>query len=266
MILAEQCQADATKACCQRQPGQIAAAMCAGPTEFAQAKGETWREAPQVVHGESGGQVWLRGRAAVSGRMAADEYGGGDGGELAGGAIDGAAAGESGTRDVSSDDVEYGRATQCAPQGAQTGAGTALQTCAVQGMVSAPQGAPLVTIDDATARVDGPPGVTETDDEEGRVLAGAPRGAQRGVGPALKSRAGPGAVDALKRATPVPGGYDVGQEGVGCVEGGGKQRTKHGGGGGGGGWSAADAVKQECCARLITDVRVRSGAGTDDQK
>ena len=73
MVLAEQWQADATKACCQKQPGQNAAAMCAGPTEFAQAEGETWREAPQVVHGDSGEQVWLRGRAAVPGRMAADE-------------------------------------------------------------------------------------------------------------------------------------------------------------------------------------------------
>ena len=89
-----------------------------------------------------------------------------------------------------------------------------------------PQGAPLVTIDNATARVDGPPGVTETDDEEGRVLAGAPRGAQRGVGPALKSRAGPGAVGALKCATPVLGGYDGRQGGGGGVGGGGEAADK----------------------------------------
>ena len=42
---------------------------------------------------------------------------------------------------------------QCAPQGAQTGAGTALQLCAVQGMVNAPQVATPMTIHAAAARM-----------------------------------------------------------------------------------------------------------------
>ena len=78
-----------------------------------------------------------------------------------------------------------------------------------------------MTIDDAAAKMDGPPDVTETNDDEGRELSGARRGAQRRVGPALKSRAGPGAVGALKCATPVLGGYDGRQGGGGGVEGGG---------------------------------------------
>ena len=59
MILAEHCQADATMAFCQQQPDLSAAAMCAAPTESAQTDGETWRKTPQVVDGESGGQVGL---------------------------------------------------------------------------------------------------------------------------------------------------------------------------------------------------------------
>ena len=85
-------------------------------------------------------------------------------------------------------------------------AGAALQLCAVQGTVNAPQGATPMTIDDAAAKMDGPTDVTETDDDESRGLSDARRGAQRRVGPALKSRASPGAVGALKCATPVLGG------------------------------------------------------------
>ena len=153
MILAEHCQADATMAFCQQQPDLSAAAMCAAPTESAQTDGETWRKTPQVVDGDSGEQVGLRGCAAVPWRMAAEEHGGGDGGELDGGAVGGAVAGESGSREVWSRCVKYGRALQCAPQGAQTGAGTALQLCAVQGMVNAPQGATPMTIHAAAARM-----------------------------------------------------------------------------------------------------------------
>ena len=105
-------------------------------------------------------------------------------------------------------------------------AGAALQLCAAQGTVNAPQGATPMTIDDAAAKMDGPPDVTETDDDEGRKLSGAPRGAQLRVGPALKSRAGPGAVGALKCATPVPGGCDGRQGCGGGVEGGGEAADK----------------------------------------
>ena len=110
------------------------------------------------------------------------------------------------------------------------GAGAALQLCAVQGTVNAPQGATPMTIDDAAAKMDGPTDVTETDDDESRGLSDARRGAQRRVGPALKSRASPGAVGALKCATPVLRGYDGRQEGGGGVEGGGETADKNGGG------------------------------------
>ena len=219
MILAEHCQADATIAFCQQQQDLSAAAMCAAPTESEQTDGEKWRKTPPVLDGDFGGQVQLRGRAAVPCRLAAEGHGGGDGGELAGGAVGGAATGEGGSHEVWSGYVESGRALQCASQGAQMGAGAALQPCAVQGTVNAPQGATPMTIDDAAAKMDGPPDVTETNDDEGRELSGARRGAQRKVGPALKSRAGPGAVGALKCATPVLGGYDGRQEGGGGVEG-----------------------------------------------
>ena len=106
------------------------------------------------------------------------------------------------------------------------GAGAALKLCAVQGTVNAPQGATPMTIDEAAARMDGPSDVAETDDGEGSGQAGAPRGALQGVGLALKLCAGPGAVCALKCATPVLGGYDGRQEGGGGVEGGVKQQTK----------------------------------------
>ena len=154
IILAEHCQADATIAFCQQQQDLSAAAVCAAPTESEQTDGEKWRKTPPVLDGDFGGQVQLRGRAAVPCRLAAEGHGGGDSGELAGGAVGEAATGEGGSHEVSSGYVESGRALQCAPQGAQMWAGAALQLCAVQGTVNAPQGATPMTIDDAAAKMD----------------------------------------------------------------------------------------------------------------
>ena len=217
MILAEHCQVDATMALGQQQPDLGAATKCAAPVESAQTGGETWRKTTPVADGDYGGQLHLRGCAAVPCRLAVDGHDGGNRGESTGGAVGGAAIGEGGSQELRSGYVEPGRALQRAPQGAQMRAGTALQHCAVQGTVNAPQGATPMTIDEAAARMDGPSDVAETDDGEGSGQAGAPRGALQGVGLALKLCAGPGAVCALKCATPVLGVYEVGQEGVGGV-------------------------------------------------